>query len=128
MSRSARDEMEFINLEQDFLSMKTRAEKAERELQDARNLWNFSPEDDHQHWIQVMNESFSFKAERDALKSLCEKLIPYTHHKEDCACRKYNLPCTCGLDELLKQGRGKCERLYEKTTKCRTEVGKTIQG
>lgn len=51
------------------------------------------------------------QAERDALKSLCEKLKGYVGHKPSCQFLKYvNGPmkkCTCGLDELRKQGEKK---------------------
>ena len=97
MSRSARDEMEFINLESDLATLKARAEKAERLLGHANAL------------IEAQAETITeVSAQRDNLKSLCEKLKGYVGHKPTCQFLKYvNGPmkkCTCGLDELLKQG------------------------
>ena len=51
----------------------------------------------------------SIAAQRDNLKSLCEKLGTYTIHTGNCQVYKHTFDdprhkCTCGLDELLKQG------------------------
>jgi hypothetical protein len=47
------------------------------------------------------------EAERDTLKSLCEKLKGYAVHTSMCHVHhlsKEKRKCNCGLDELLKQG------------------------
>ena len=81
--------------ESNLATWKSRAEKAESEVKE---------------WQEELRKSAVattlVSKERDNLKSLCEKQKPYLSHKMSCALYG-NLSmdkCTCGLDELLKQG------------------------
>lgn len=56
--------------------------------------------------------------ERDTLKARCEKLGGYAVHKKDCdsnitSFHPYVPICTCGLDELRKQGEGKYGEIHQ---------------
>lgn len=56
---------------------------------------------------EAFNKAASLIAERDTLKSLCEKMIPYASHLPTCWRNAIILhadqKCTCGLTELQKQ-------------------------
>jgi hypothetical protein len=103
--------------ESELSTWKTRAEKAEQEnihLQNQVDYWKQAGLNESGKWFEKARQ---LESKHDTLKARCEKLekekewlihpSKTIQHKEWCELNKCYHPlnrCTCGLDELRKQG------------------------
>ena len=58
----------------------------------------------HKANMATMGAEVRAESERDQLAAMVEKLRGYARHRQGCYLVRWDLDCTCGLSDVLKEG------------------------